>query len=149
MDTNVQYGGFDNRVRGIGLEPEQYDSRMARASLEAGYTFNVWQGASSQLYLQPQLSYVDFDADRHGTQLHGDRSWHVPGGNWLRGSGTSALQFNGDTLGADVPRNRYEMQAGAELKLGQRWGAWGGLTVQRGDHGYRNVGGQVGLRMVW
>ncbi|MDC6705920.1 autotransporter outer membrane beta-barrel domain-containing protein, partial [Leclercia adecarboxylata] len=74
MDTNVQYGGFDNRVRGIGLEPEQYDSRMARASLEAGYTFNVWQGASSQLYLQPQLSYVDFDADRHGTQLHGDRS---------------------------------------------------------------------------
>ncbi len=71
------------------------------------------------------------------------------GVNWLRGSGTSTLQFNGDTLGADVPRNRYEVQAGAELKLGQRWGAWGGMTVQRGDHGYRNVGGQVGLRMAW
>ncbi|PJL42524.1 hypothetical protein B9Y78_03540, partial [Stenotrophomonas maltophilia] len=64
-------------------------------------------------------------------------------------SGTSTLQFNGDMLGADVPRNRYEVQAGAELKLGQRWGAWGGVSVQRGDHGYRNVGGQLGLRRAW
>jgi len=177
VDANVQYGRFDNRVRGVGLEPEQYDSRTTSASLEAGYTFNVWQGESSQLYLQPQLqlSYADFRADRHvehnGTVidradaggLNGRVGVRVFGGgtaagsvvqpyigvNWLRGSGTSALQFNGETLGAEVPRNRYEVQAGAELKLGQRWGAWGGMTVQRGDHGYRNVGGQVGLRMAW
>ncbi|WP_117309524.1 autotransporter outer membrane beta-barrel domain-containing protein [Stenotrophomonas sp. G4] len=177
VDANVQYGRFDNRVQGIGLEPEQYDSRTTSASLEAGYTFNVWQGESSQLYLQPQLqlSYVDFRADRHvehnGTVidradaggLNGRVGVRVFGGgtaagsvvqpylgvNWLRGSGTSALQFNGDTLGADVPRNRYEVQAGAELKLGQRWNAWGGLSVQRGDHAYRNVGGQLGLRMAW
>lgn len=177
VDANVQYGRFDNRVRGVGLEPEQYDSRTTSASLEAGYTFNVWQGESSQLYLQPQLqlSYADFRADRHvehnGTVidradaggLNGRVGVRVFGGgtaagsvvqpylgvNWLRGSGTSALQFNGDTLGADVPRNRYEVQAGAELKLGQRWGAWGGVGVQRGDHAYRNVGGQVGLRMAW
>jgi len=177
VDANVQYGRFDNRVRGVGLEPEQYDSRTTSASLEAGYTFSVWQGASSQLYLQPQLqlSYAEFRADRHvehnGTVidradaggLNGRVGVRVFGGgiaagsvvqpylgvNWLRGSGTSALQFNGDTLGADVPRNRYEVQAGAELKLGQRWNAWGGLSVQRGDHGYRNAGGQVGLRMAW
>ncbi len=177
IDANLQYGRFDNRVKGVGLEPEQYDSRMASASLEAGYTFNVWQGASSQLYLQPQLqlSYADFRADRHvehnGTVidradaggLNGRVGVRVFGGgtaagnvvqpymgvNWLRGSGTSALQFNGDRLGADVPRNRYEVQAGAQLKLGQRWSAWGDLSVQRGDHGYRNVGGQVGLRMAW
>lgn len=177
VDANVQYGRFDNRVQGIGLEPEQYDSRTISTSLEAGYTFSVWQGASSQLYLQPQLqlSYAEFRADRHvehnGTVidradaggLNGRVGVRVFGGgtaagsvvqpylgvNWLRGSGTSALQFNGDTLGADVPRNRYEVQAGAELKLGQRWGAWGGVSVQRGDHAYRNVGGQVGLRMAW
>lgn len=177
IDANLQYGRFDNRVKGVGLEPEQYDSRTASASLEAGYTFNVWQGASSQLYLQPQLqlSYADFRADRHvehnGTVidradaggLNGRVGVRVFGGgtaagnvvqpymgvNWLRGSGTSALQFNGDRLGADVPRNRYEVQAGAQLKLGQRWSAWGDLSVQRGDHGYRNVGGQVGLRMAW
>jgi len=177
IDANLQYGRFDNRVQGIGLEPEHYDSRVASASLEAGYTFNVWQGAASALYVQPQmqLTYADYRADRHvetnGTVIdhaeagglsgrlgarvfgHGTAAGNIVqpylGVNWLRGSGTSALQFNGDTLGADVPRNRYEVQAGAELKLGQRWNAWGGLSVQRGDHAYRNVGGQVGLRMAW
>ncbi|MCU1196903.1 autotransporter outer membrane beta-barrel domain-containing protein [Stenotrophomonas maltophilia] len=177
MDANLQYGRFDNRVQGIGLEPEHYDSRAASASLETGYTFNVWQGSTSALYVQPQLqlSHVDFRSDRHvesnGTVIdhadagglsgrlgvrvfgHGTEAGNTVqpylGVNWLRGSGTSTLQFNGDRLGADVPRNRYEMQAGAELKLGQRWGAWGGVSVQRGDGGYRNVGGQVGLRMAW
>nr|WP_049440801.1 autotransporter outer membrane beta-barrel domain-containing protein [Stenotrophomonas maltophilia] len=177
MDANLQYGRFDNRVQGIGLEPEHYDSRMASASLETGYTFNVWQGNASALYVQPQLqlSHVDFRADRHvernGTVIdhadagglsgrlgvrvfgHGTAAGNTVqpylGVNWLRGSGTSTLQFNGDTLGADVPRNRYEVQAGAELKLGQRWGTWGGVSVQRGDYGYRNVGGQLGLRMAW
>lgn len=177
MDANLQYGRFDNRVQGIGLASEHYDSRMARVSLETGYTFNVWQGSASALYLQPQLqlSHVDFRADRHvesnGTVIdhadagglsgrlgvrvfgHGTAAGNIVqpylGVSWLRGSGTSTLQFNGDMLGADVPRNRYEVQAGAELKLGQRWGAWGGVSVQRGDHGYRNVGGQLGLRMAW
>ena len=177
MDANLQYGRFDNRVQGIGLEPEHYDSRMVSASLEAGYTFNVWQGPASALYVQPQLqlNHVDFRADRHvesnGTVIdhadagglsgrlgvrvfgHGTAAGNTVqpylGVNWLRGSGTSTLQFNGDTLGADVPRNRYEVQAGAELKLGQRWGAWGGVSVQHGDYGYRNVGGQLGLRMAW
>ncbi|MEG0192445.1 MAG: autotransporter outer membrane beta-barrel domain-containing protein [Stenotrophomonas sp.] len=177
VDANVQSGRFDNRVQGIGLEPEHYDSRVATASLEVGHTFNVWQGAGSALYVQPQLqlTYADYRADRHvetnGTVVddadvgglsgrlgmrvfgHGAAAGTIVqpylGVNWLRGSGTSTLQFNGDTLGADVPRNRYEVQAGAELKLGQRWGAWGGLSAQRGDHGYRNVGGQVGVRMAW
>lgn len=177
IDANLQYGRFDNRVQGIGLEPEHYDSRMASASLETGYTFSVWQSTASALYVQPQLqlSYVDFRADRHvetnGTMIdqadagglsgrvglrvfgHGTAAGNTMqpylGVNWLRGSGTNTLQFNGDTLGADVPRNRYEVQAGTELKLGQRWGAWGGMSVQRGDHGFRNVGGQLGLRMAW
>jgi len=177
VDATVQFGRFDNRVQGIGLEPEHYDSRAATASLEMGHTFNVWQGAANVLYVQPQLqlTYADYRADRHmeanGTVIdhadagglsgrlgvrvfgHGTAAGNTVqpylGVNWLRGSGTSTLQFNDDTLGADVPRNRYEVQAGAELKLGQRWGAWGGLSVQRGDHGYRNVGGQVGVRMAW
>lgn len=177
VDATLQYGRFDNRVQGIGLEPERYDSRVASAALESGYTFNVWQGAASALYVQPQLqlTYADFRADRHvesnGTVIdhadagglsgrlgvrvfgHGTAAGNSVqpylGVNWLRGSGTSTLQFNDEALGADVPRNRYEVQAGAELKLGQHWRAWGGLGVQRGDHGYRNVAGQVGVRMAW
>lgn len=177
LDANLQVGRFENRVQGVGLARENYDAQMARASLESGYNFNVWQGATSALYLQPQLqlSYVDFQSDRHvesnGTVVDGSDAGGLSGRvgvrafgrsraagnmaqpymgvNWLRSSGTSTLDFNGQTLGADMPRNRYEVQAGAELKLGQHWGGWGGITVQRGDHGYRNVGGQVGMRMAW
>ena len=177
IDASLQHGRFDNRVQGIGLEPEHYASRTASASLETGYTFNVWQGTTSALYVQPQLqlTHADFRTGRH-VETNGTVVDHADAGglsgrlgmrvfghgteagntvqpylsvNWLRDSGTSTLQFNGDTLGADVPRSRYEVQAGAELKLGQRWGAWGGLSMQRGDHGYRNVGGQLGMRMAW
>ncbi|WP_414605138.1 autotransporter outer membrane beta-barrel domain-containing protein, partial [Stenotrophomonas pavanii] len=67
VDAALQHGRFDNRVQGIGLAPEHYDSRMTSASVESGYTFNVWQGSASALYVQPQLqlSHVDFRADRH------------------------------------------------------------------------------------
>lgn len=177
VDASLQHGRFDNRVQGIGLGRETYDSRTISTSLEGGYTFNVWQGAASQLYLQPQVqvSYTDYRADRHveqnGTVVDradagglngrvgvrvfghgtaaGNRVQPYLGMNWLRASGTSTVQFNGNTVAADVPRNRYEMQTGAELKLGPRWGAWTGLSVQRGDYGYRNVSGQLGMRMAW
>jgi len=177
MDAILQHGRFDNRVQGIGLERETYDSRTISTSLEGGYTFTVWQGAMGQLYLQPQVqvSYTDYRADRHveqnGTVVDradagglngrvgvrvfghgmaaGNRMQPYLGVNWLRASGTRTVQFNGDSVGADVPRNRYEVQTGAELKLGQRWGAWAGLSVQHGDYGYRNLSGQAGMRMAW
>ncbi len=90
------------------------------------------RAGASALYVQPQLqlSHVDFRADRHvesnGTIDHADAGGlsgrlgvrvfghgtaadnavqPYLGVNWLRGSGASTLQFNGDTLGADVPRN--------------------------------------------
>ncbi|AWH24216.1 autotransporter outer membrane beta-barrel domain-containing protein [Stenotrophomonas sp. YAU14D1_LEIMI4_1] len=175
VDATAQYGRFDNRVQGVGLERERYSARTRTGSLEGGYTFNVWQGASGNMYLQPQLqlTYSDYDADRHvesngtvvdgaeagglagrvGVRAFGQRAGTVVqpyvGVNWLRGGGTNALQFNGDRLGADVPRNRYEVQAGAELKISQRLRAWGGLSVERGDRGYRDASGQVGMRLGW
>ncbi|TDB35077.1 autotransporter outer membrane beta-barrel domain-containing protein [Stenotrophomonas sp. TEPEL] len=177
VDASVQYARFDNRVQGDGLARESYDSRAGIGSLEGGYTINVWQGVSANLYLQPQLqlSYVDYRANRHvesnGTVVDNDDAGGLSGRvglrvfgrgtgegnvvqpflgvNWLRGSRTSSLDFDGDTLAAEVPRNRYEVQAGAELKLGIRWGAWAGVTVQRGEQDYRNVGGQLGVRMAW
>ncbi len=177
VDATAQYGRFANRVQGVGLEREYYDARVANASLESGYTVGVWQGRGGNLYVQPQLqlSYAAYAADRHvesnGTRIeradagglsgragvrvfgHRDgiagRLQPYAGVNWLRGSGRSTLQFNGERLAADVPRNRYELQAGAELMLDARWSAWGGISAQRGDHGYRNMGGQVGMRMAW
>lgn len=177
VDASVQAGRFDNRVEGVDLPREQYDSRVITTSVEGGYTFTIWQGPHANLYVQPQLqvSHVDYRADGHveanGTRIdtadadgisgrlgvrvfgHDTRAGNVVqpymAVNWLRGPRTSTLAFNGETLGADMPRDRYEVQAGAELKLGQRWSAWGGMSVQRGDHAYRNVGGQLGMRVRW
>jgi len=177
LDASIQFARFDNRVQGDGLARETYDSRATLGSLEAGYTVPVWKGAGSTLYLQPQvqLEHVHYRADRHveatGTVVDNDQAggWEGRAGlrlfgrgnqgstvvqpfvalNWLRGPRTNSLDFNGETLGADVPRNRYEVQAGAELQLGTRWAAWGSATVQRGDDDYRSVAGQLGVRMAW
>lgn len=75
MDASVRDGRFDNRMQGIGLKPEQYESRMAGASVAAGST--------------------------------------------------------------------------CRAEAGRRWSTWGGMSVQRGDHAYRNVGGQLGMRVRW
>lgn len=177
LGASIQFARFDNRVQGDGLARETYDSRATLGSLEAGYTVPVWKGAGSTLYLQPQvqLEHVHYRADRHveatGTVVDNDQAggWEGRAGlrlfgrgnqgsavvqpfvalNWLRGPRTNSLDFNGETLGADVPRNRYEVQAGAELQLGTRWAAWGSATVQRGDDDYRSVAGQLGVRMAW
>jgi len=177
LDAQLQFGRFSNRVQGVALDREDYDSRTRSASLEGGYTFNVWQGASSSLYVQPQLqlTYTDYNANRHvesnGTVIDGAEAGGLAGRvgvrafgqragmgsvvqpyvgvNWLRGNGRNAIDFRGETLRAELPRNRYEVQAGAELKISHRLGAWGGLNVQRGDHGYRDVSAQVGMRLGW
>ena len=177
LDGSAQWARFDNRVAGDGLLQERYDSKAMSASLEAGYTFAAWQGPSSTVYLQPQLqlSWVDFSADAHveqnGTRVDAGRAGHLAGRvglrvfghgtpagnvvqpyagvNWLRGSATRTLDFNGETLGADVPRSRYEVQVGAELTLRPHWSAWAGMAVQHGDGGYRSVGGQLGIRRAW
>lgn len=177
VDASVQHGRFRNSVHGIGLLAERYDSRMTSASVEGGYTVPVWNDAAAALFIQPQLqlSYGRFRADRHaednGTAVdnadaggpsgrlglrvfgHASNGFNQVqpylGVNWLRTSTTSRLDLNGEAVGADVPRNRYEVEAGAELLLGDRIGAWGGMNVQRGQKGYRSVGAQLGLHLSW
>ncbi|MCC7635389.1 autotransporter outer membrane beta-barrel domain-containing protein [Stenotrophomonas rhizophila] len=63
----------------------------------------------------------------------------------MRESTDRRLRFAGQRLA----RNRYEARAGAELTLRLRWSAWADLGSQRGDGGYRELAGQVGLRANW
>ncbi|MDH0549679.1 autotransporter outer membrane beta-barrel domain-containing protein [Stenotrophomonas sp. GD04006] len=79
----------------------------------------------------------------------GNRVQPYLGVNWLRGPATNALDFNGQTLAVGMPRDRVEVQGGAELELGERVGAWGGVSLQRADQNYRNIIGQVGIRVAW
>ena len=177
VDGWLQAARFDNEVQGEGIARETYDSRTRSASLEAGYAWAIRSSEASTLYLQPQaqLTWTDYDGDslveNNGTTvedgrggglnsrlgvrlfgqgtLQGNRVQPFLAANWLRGQRDASMRFNSESLNAKTPENRYEVQAGAQLQLGQRWSAWGDLRVQRGDSGYRNHGAQVGLRAAW
>lgn len=177
VDGWAQYGRYDNRVDGIGLRRESYDARTSTASLEAGYTLALGDGSRTAWALQPQLQvlYTDYRSDSvaeaNGTRIDGaDASGlstrvglqlqgHAVGAwnrvqpflavNWLHDASDNALHFDGETLQAGIPKDRYEVKAGAQLQLGASWAAWGDMAVQNGSEGYRDVAGQIGLRRVW
>lgn len=176
-DGSLQHGRFKNRVQGVGLHRESYGTRAIIGAVEGGYIAPFWRGASATLFVQPQvqLIYTRFRAGQHvernGTTVGnaeagglagrigarvfghstalGNRVQPYLGVNWLCGAATNALDFNGQTLAAGNSRDRYEVQGGAELELGERVGAWGGLSLQRGSQNYRNVIAQAGIRVAW
>ena len=177
VDGWVQYGRYDSEVRGNGLAAETYDATTRAASLEAGYGFALSATERRALYLQPQVqvTYTDYKGDTvqeaNGTMVQDDRAGGLESRvglrlfgqdlttanrmqpffavNWLYSERGDAMRFDGQRLEAQLPTNRYEAQAGAQLRLGERWSAWGDLRVQRGDSGYRDAGAQIGLRRAW
>jgi len=177
VDGWAQASRFDNEVQGEALDKETYDAKARSASLEIGYAWAIRATGASTLYLQPQaqLIWTDYDGDSlvedNGTLVEDGRSGGLDSRlgvrlfgqstlqgnlvqpflavNWLRGERDPSMRFNGEQLDARLPENRYEVQAGAQLQLGQRWSAWGDLRLQRGERDYRNHGAQLGLRAAW
>ncbi len=178
VDTWAQYARFKNTVQGDALAKERYDSDAGSASVEAGYSFKVLDSASTAMFVEPQLqlTYTDFSADRHvetnGTVIDGsdaggltsrvgvrvfghantavgNRVQPFVAVNWIHGADDNSLRFDGERMEGGLPQDRYEAKAGAQLQLGQRWTAWGDMGLQRGQGGYRNVSGQIGLRASW
>jgi len=177
VDGWLQYGRYDSEVKGNGLMAEKYDATTRAASLEAGYGFALSSTERRALYLQPQVqvTYTDYKGDTlqeaNGTIVQDDRAGGLESRvglrlfgqdlitanrvqpffalNWLYSERGDAMRFDGERLDAQLPTNRYEAQAGAQLRLGERWSAWGDLRVQRGDSGYRDAGAQIGLRRAW
>ena len=178
LDGSLQHARFDNSVQGDALAKERYDSRASTVSAEAGYGFKVFDSGRSALFVEPQLqvSYRRFDADNltetNGTLIDGsdadglssrvgvrvfghaeldsgNRVQPFVAVNWIRESSDNSLRFDGEQLAGGLPKNRYEAKAGAELKFGERWSAWGDFGLQRGDGGYKEVAAQIGLRAGW
>lgn len=178
LDGWVQYARFTSTVQGDALAKERYDSRAASASLEAGYTVKMVDGARTTVFVEPQLQvgYTRFSAGDHteanGTVVTGsdvgglgsrvgvrvfghaatdagNRVQPFVAVNWLRASHGNSLRLDGERVSGGLPQDRYEAKAGASLQLGSRWTAWADLGLQRGDGGYRDMTGQVGLRSTW
>lgn len=178
VDASVQRGQFRNRVQGEGLAEERYDSDIWQSSLEAGYRFGIGQIGRTALSLQPelQLVYTDANTDRHqetngtvvrslgdsglsgrvGLRLQGES--RSPAGasvspyvvaNWYRDGASNGMAFDDEVLKAGVPRNRYELNAGARVDFRSGLSAWGGFGVMRGDHGYREATANLSMSYRW
>ncbi len=178
LDASVQRGQFRNRVQGEGLAEERYDSDIWQSSLEAGYRIGIGAIGSTALSLQPelQLVYTDANIDRHqeangtvvrsladsglsgraGLRLQGEGNSTVGASvspylvaNWYRDGASNGLAFDEDVMKASVPKNRYELNAGARIDYRSGLSAWGGLGVMRADHGYREATANVSLSYRW
>jgi len=178
VDASVQRGQFRNRVQGEALAEERYDSDIWQSSLEAGYRFNIGQIGTTALSLQPelQLVYTDAKTDVHteangtvvraagdsglsgraGLRLQGEG--HSAAGasvspylaaNWYRDGAGNGIAFDDEVLRAGIPRNRYELSAGARVEFRSGFSAWGGFGVMRGDSGYREATANLSVAYKW
>ncbi len=178
VDASVQRGQFRNRVQGEGLAEERYDSDIWQSSVEAGYRFGIGQIGSTALSLQPelQLVYTDAKTDVHtetngtvvraagnsglsgraGLRLQGE-SRSAAGAsvspylvaNWYRDGAGNGIAFDDEVLKAGIPRNRYELSAGARVDFRSGFSAWGGFGVMRGDSGYREATANLSVAYTW
>ncbi|UEX18841.1 autotransporter outer membrane beta-barrel domain-containing protein [Stenotrophomonas sp. SI-NJAU-1] len=178
VDASVQRGQFRNRVQGEGLAEERYDSDIWQSSVEAGYRFNIGQIGSTALSLQPelQLVYTDAKTDVHtetngtvvraagnsglsgraGLRLQGESRSAVGASvspylaaNWYRDGAGNGIAFDDEVLKAGIPRNRYELSAGARVEFRSGFSAWGGFGVMRGDSGYREATANLSVAYTW
>lgn len=178
VDGSVQRAQFRNRVQGIGLADERYDSRAWQGAVETGYAFRVGGASNGGIYLEPQLQlgYNRWDSNRHteangtvvtsedadglfgraGLRLSGVTRWGNAttevqpyiAAHWLHTRAESQIRMDDEVADARIPRSRGEFSAGASLKFGNGVGAWGGLSLQKAS-GFQQTSAQVGVSYSW
>ncbi|WP_303635675.1 autotransporter family protein [Stenotrophomonas tuberculopleuritidis] len=178
VDGSLQRAQFRNRVQGIGLADERYDSRAWQGAIETGYAFRIGGARNGGIYLEPQLQvgYNRWDGNRHtevngtvvttedadgmfgraGVRLSGVTRWGngvaevqpYLAAHWLHTRAESQIRMDDELVDARIPRSRGEFSAGASVKFGNGIGAWGGLSLQRAS-GYHQNSAQVGLSYNW
>ncbi|MGY5942671.1 autotransporter family protein [Stenotrophomonas forensis] len=178
VDGSLQRAQFRNRVEGIGLAAERYDSRAWQGAVETGYAFRVGGASNGGLYLEPQLQvgYSRWDSNRHteangtvvgaenanglfgraGLRLSGVTRWGngaaevqpYLAANWLHTRAESQIRMDDEVVDARIPRSRGEFSGGASVKFSNGIGAWGGLSLQRAS-GYHQTSAQVGVSYSW
>ncbi|TGQ50128.1 autotransporter outer membrane beta-barrel domain-containing protein, partial [Mesorhizobium sp. M1C.F.Ca.ET.212.01.1.1] len=82
LDGSVQRAQFRNRVQGLALDAECYDTRAWQGAIEAGYAFRLSKDDKSNVYLEPELQvgYSRWDNYRHSESNGTDVAAHNAGG---------------------------------------------------------------------
>ncbi|EIM19044.1 outer membrane autotransporter barrel domain protein [Pseudomonas chlororaphis O6] len=178
VDSWLQFGDYDNSVKGDGLARENYGSKTWAASMEAGYAFEVGQGDGKAYYVEPQAQviYTSIKTDKYReengtvvkskngkdvttrlgarayirpTEKSGVRVQPFVAANLWRNSGDTEMSFNDTTHKLNGAKNVYEFKAGAEVDMGKGWSAWGHLGTQVASGDQRDVAGQMGVKYSW
>lgn len=178
VDGTLQRAQFRNRVEGVGLEAERYDSKAWQGALESGYAFRVGGRDGSSVYLEPQvqIGYNRWDSLRHteangtvvtssdsdglfgrlGVRLSGVTRWGSGtaevqpylAAHWLHARAASEIRMDDDRVDAHIPRSRAEVSAGASIKFNNGMGVWGGLSLQKSSD-YHQTTAQIGVSYSW
>ncbi|HEY0332883.1 MAG TPA: autotransporter outer membrane beta-barrel domain-containing protein [Stenotrophomonas sp.] len=177
-DAWLQYGSYDNKVRGEQLAEEKYDADSWQASMEGGWTFAIPAGDKLELFIEPQAQviYTDYSADDHveanGTQVAASESGQLTTRvgvrmfghsgesgynlmqpfvvlNWWHNDKDNVVRLDANEVTLDLPRDRYEAKVGVQAQLGSGWTGWANAAYTTGSEDYRDVGGQLGLNYRW
>jgi autotransporter family porin len=178
LDGSLQRARFRNRVEGVGLAIESYDSRGWQGAIETGYTFHLGHRQHAAIRLEPQLQlgYNRWTELRHteinetvvsarsanglnsrvGLRLSGVAR-RSPGAaevqpylvaNWLHDRAASQVWMDDERVEARIPRTRAEISAGAFLKFASGLGAWAGVARQQAS-GFQLTTVQLGMSHGW
>lgn len=178
VDGWAQYGWYKNRVRGEAQvnHEEKYDSTNWATSIEAGYGMQLFRGSNTDLIFTPQvqITYNHYSADDHkdgnnlhvkssdasgvlvrlGARLHGKA---VKGygarpyieANWVHNTAKNELNFNGDVLKDQIPKDKGELKLGLQGMIAKNWKVWGQVGGQWGSKHYESYEGKIGVSYQW
>lgn len=177
IDSWASYSWYNSRVNGDDMPGEEYDSKGMAASLEVGHAWLVPSEKARTMKFEPQgqVVYSNLKQDDHveynGTRVttpeddavlgrvgvkmsHVDQkqveAWQPYGAvNWLIGNGMSDLSFNGDTIGSDVPDNRFQLEAGVTGKINEATTLSFRLGGEWGDNTYNAYTGHMLVNYRW
>ena len=176
VDAWALFGWYENKVQGNTFKEESYNSKGWTASVEAGYAFIAHDGQQRQWMIEPQaqIAYNAYSIDNHyynGTHVYNsdadgvitrlgarlyqrsklDNNGIQPfvEANWWYSNAKNSLHFNDTVLDNGTPKSRYELKAGLQGEITEKWQLWGHIGAQLGSDSYRRYEGMVGVKYLF
>ncbi|OMG75180.1 hypothetical protein BW685_00545 [Burkholderia ubonensis] len=176
VDTWLMYGTYSNSVGG-SLATDSYRSQTVTGSLEAGYSFRIYDGHDAKVYVEPQAQvvYSHYRAGEHGApagligaqinngvltrvgaRLHGStfrgagrETRPFAEWNWWHGPATPSVNVDGNVFGQGLPRNRMEVKTGMQGQGTKNLSVSAAVGIQTDLGDYAAVQGQLNVKYSW
>ena len=179
VDSWLMYGRFRNTVSGQGLPTERYNASSLTASLEAGYSFPLYENGNNRMFIEPQGQIIvsNYRAGDHtestrtlvsgqsgssvttrlGVRVHGNvdddhgmkQMRAFAEMNWWHGPASQSIAFDGIHVNDGLPANRFEAKVGLQGNVTKAVSVWGSVGFEVGARNYAAGTVQVGTKYSW